>query len=312
MNNLFYLPFIINLQLFAEGGEGTGTSDGGTNGVTEGVPSLPKKADKNPLANVKYGIQEESIDSVAPSKETMSTETVDRNAEFEKLIREDYKDLYDAKVKDTVQKRLKSSKETVDKFNSLAPVLELIGNKYGVDATDIEALTRAVEEDNSYYEDEAIEKGMSVEELKAIKKLERENINLKRQMEAQRADENAKRIYSEWMNQAEQARIKYPSLDLNVEIQNPQFASLLKSGIDVATAFEVIHKDEITPALMQYTAKTVEQKLANNMAANASRPMENGLNSQSSAIVKNDVSHLTKEDRAEIIRRVARGEKIRF
>jgi hypothetical protein len=95
-------------------------------------------------------------------------------------------------------------------------------------------------------------------------------------------------------------------------MQNPQFRQLLQSNVPVRTAFEVIHRDEIIPAAMQYTAKTVEQKLANKLVANGARPAENGSSGQSATITKSDVSQLTKEDRREIARRVARGEKIVF
>ena len=44
----------------------------------------------------------------------------------------------------------------------------------------------------------------------------------------------------------------------------------------------------------------------------SSRPAENGTSSSSSAIVKSDVSNLTKADRAEIARRAAKGEIISF
>ena len=63
---------------------------------------------------------------------------------------------------------------------------------------------------------------------------------------------------------------------------------------------------------MQFTAKQVEQKLTNKIVANGARPTENGMTSQSASLTKSDVSQLTKADRAEIARRVARGEKIRF
>ena len=70
--------------------------------------------------------------------------------------------------------------------------------------------------------------------------------------------------------------------------------------------------NEIIPAAMQFSAKTVESNLVKKIASGASRPAENGMNSGSAAVVKSDVSQLTKADRQEIIRRVARGEKIRF
>ena len=303
---------MLNLQLFAEG---AGAGDGGTaqgQGVTEAA-ALPqtKGAKSNPLADVKYGIQEETA---APAAE-VQTETVaqpDRNAEFEKLIKGEYKEQFDARVQNILQKRLKGSNDTVEKYNALAPTLEMMAKKYGVDANDIEALTKAIEEDDSYYEQEAMEKGMSVQQLKEVKKMERENAQLKAQMEEAQRQENGKKLYAAWMQQADEAKKVYPSFDLRAEMENPKFVDLLRSNIDVRTAYEVLHKDEIIPAAMQFTAQTVESKLAKKIASNGARPSENGMSSQSAAVVKSDVSQLSKADRAEIIRRVQRGEKIRF
>ena len=307
MTKLFIIP-MLNLQLFAEGAGDGGTAEG--QGVTE-VAALPQtKGEKNnPLASVKYGIQEE-----APAAEVHkeSAAQPDRNAEFEKLIKGEYKDLYDAKMQDTIQKRLNGQKETVDKINALTPTLDLLASKYGVDAGDIEALNKAISEDDSYYEQEALDKGLTVQQLKEIKKMERENANLKAQMEEAQRQENGKKLYAQWMQQADEAKKVYPSFDIKAEMNNPKFVDLLRSNIDVRTAYEVLHKDEIIPAAMQFTAQTVESKLAKKIASNGARPTENGMSSQSAAVVKSDVSQLSKEDRAEIIRRVQRGEKIRF
>lgn len=313
----------IDLQLFADGtgGDGGTGADGATGvnaSTAAGVSDLQTKmAAKNPLANVKYGIQDDLSPQPANGEaddSSVSTPAtpVDRNAEFEKLIKGEYKDLYDARMQDTIQKRLKSTKETVEKYEALSPILDMLSKKYGADASDIDALVKAIEEDDSYYEEEALQKGLSVDQLKDIKKMERENAELKRQMDNQKAEKEAKKIYAGWIDQAEKAKAKYPSLDLDKEIQNPQFASLLRNGIDVDTAYTVVHKDDIIPAAMQYTAKETEKKLTNKIIANGARPIENGINSQSSAVIKSDVSQLSKADRAEIIRRVARGEKIRF
>ncbi len=297
--------YLINLQLFAEG---SGTGDGGAMGVTGEAATPQTKGAKNPLADVQYGIQPEA--QAASVQETV--ETPDRNAEFDKLIKGEYKDLYDAKVQDTVQKRLKSTKETVDRYNALAPTLEILANKYGVDVNDINALNTAIEDDDAYFEEEALEKGITVQQLKEIRKMEKENAELKRQMQEQTAQQNASKLYSAWMEQAESAKQVYPSFDLRAEMQNPRFVDLLKSNVDVRTAYEVLHKDEIIPAAMQFAVQKAEQNLTNKIIANGARPTENGINSQSAAQVKSDVSQLSKADRAEIARRVARGEKISF
>ena len=303
----------LDLQLFADGGAGGSDTGDGGQGVA-GVAAVPqtKGVKNNPLSNVRYGKQEEAQIANVQSAEEQAEATVDRNAKYKELIRGEYKDLFDGDVQDIVQKRLKNTKETVDKYNALTPTLEMLAKKYGVDASDIDALNKAIEEDDAYYEEEALEKGISVEQLKTIRKMEKENADLRRQMQEQNMRDNANKLYAQWMDQAKDAKTVYPSFDLNAEMQNPQFVNLLKSNVDVRTAYEVLHKDEIIPAAMQFTAKTVEQKIANNIAAGGKRPTENGMSSQSAAVVKDDVSRLTKADRDEIIRRVQRGEKIVF
>ena len=298
---------MLSLQIFAEGAGDGGTAQG--QGVTAGDASQQTKGVKNPLADVKYGIQEEA--PTAEVQETTATQP-DPEAEFEKLIKGQYKAQYDARVQDTIQKRLKGTRETVDKYNALQPVLDILGKKHGVDATDVDALLKAIEEDDSYFEDEALEMGMTVEQLKKFRSMERENAELRRAQEEQQTQENANKIYAGWMQQAEETVKVYPSFNLEAEMQNPKFVDLLRSNIDVRTAYEVLHKDEIIPAAMQFTAKTVESKLAKKIAANGARPAENGMSSGSAAVVKSDVSQLSRADREEIRRRVARGEKIRF
>lgn len=308
------IPMIINLQLFAEGASGGdgGTGSEGAKGVTAtAAVSQTKGAKSNPLANVVYGKQAQA-EEASPAAEVVENPTEDRNSKFEALIKGEYKDLYDARVQDTVQKRLKSSKETVERYEALAPTLDILAKKYGVDASDIKALNKAIEEDDSYFEEEALEKGITVKQLKDIRKMERENAELKKQWEEKERKEKAYKLYAQWDEQAKEAKKTYPSLDLSAEVKNPQFMQLLDSGVDVGTAYAVIHKDEIIPAAMQYTAKTVEQKLTNKIIANGARPTENGISSQSAVQTKSDVSQLTKADRAEIMRRVARGEKITF
>jgi hypothetical protein len=302
----------LNLQLLADGagaGDG-GTGADGAKGVTVGAAIPQTKGAKNPLADVKYGIQEDVQTATAQANQVAQPE--DRNAKFEELIKGEFKDLYDARVQDTIQKRLKGTKETVEQYEALKPTLEILSKKYGVDASDIKALSKAIEEDDSYFEEEAMEKGISVEQLKEIRKMERENAQLKAQMEEADRKDSANRLYAQWMGQAEQTQAIYPSFNLEAEMQNPRFLDLLRSQIDVRTAYEVLHKDEIIPAFAQHTAKVVEQKLTNKIIANGARPIENGNSSQSAVLTKSDVSQLSKEDRQEIARRVARGEKIRF
>jgi hypothetical protein len=87
---------------------------------------------------------------------------------------------------------------------------------------------------------------------------------------------------------------------------------LLQNGIDVKTAFETIHHDEILSGAMMQTAEAVRKNVTDSIKARGLRPSENGINAQAGVIVKNDVSKLTPQDRAEIARRARMGETIKF
>lgn len=326
---------MFDLQLFADGAAAVGSG----NAAEAGAPSAgtsanselaAPKQDKNPakrggkpdLSKVVYGKQEaarEGSDNADPTKDDTKTFTAntpgdvpDKKAVFEELIKGEYKDAFSARVEGIVNDRLKGSKETVERYNELSPTLTMLYEKYGVKDGDIKALNKAIADDDAFYEAEALERGVSVEQLKEFKKTQRENAELRRAQQERNAREGAERQYAEWMRQTDAAKQYYGSLDLRTELQNPVFMRLLRSGIDVKTAFEVVHKDEIIPAAMQYTAKKVEEQMASKVKAAASRPSENGTASRSTAVVKSDVNSFSNDDLDEIIRRARRGDKIRL
>lgn len=289
---------MINLQLFAEGaGAGAGGSEGsGANGEVA-------------------AFQGTGVNAQAAAEQTMDV-NVDRNAEFEKLIKGEYKEQFDARMQDTIKQRLKGTKETVEKYNSLAPTLELLSQRYGVDVGNIEALNKAIEEDNSFYEDEALRLGIPVDELKKMRKMERENEMLRRERDVRNAEEHAAREraqkYSKWVAEEAEAKKVYPNLSLDEEAKNPKFFNLINAGIDVKTAFEVVHRDEMIPTAMQFASERATQKVANSIRANGARPVENGNASQSATVSKTDPSKLSSSEFEEIRRRVRAGEKITF
>ncbi len=109
--------------------------------------------------------------------------------------------------------------------------------------------------------------------------------------------------------QEQEAKQLYPKLSLREEAKDPRFVDLLKCGLDVRSAFEVIHKDEIIAASMEYAAREVERMMTNKILAGALRPGENGGN-PAPAVTKPDVKSMTRQERKDMIRRVSMGEKI--
>ena len=183
---------------------------------------------------------------------------------------------------------------------------------YGVSPTDVNALTKAIEDDDALYTAEAIEKGITPQQVKAQKKMQREMNALRAEIERRDARDKADEQYMRWVEQAKGVKGVYGNFELREELANPEFARLLNAGIDMKTAFEVIHQDELIPAAMQAAAKAAASQAAKSAAANAARPMENGTSKRSAAHVRSDVNALGNEDIDEVIRRVKRGEKISF
>lgn len=307
----------LNIQRFADGGSDGAAAAGSAQGAgLAGEMALDaakqnKGRNSNPLADIKYGKQAEGTvkQDDAAGKADDTQDRVKKYAEFKQM----FKNEYDAEVQGIVQSRLKKSKETEAAFQAISPMLDMLAHKYGVDSSDVETLRKAIEEDDSYYEQEALEKGLTVEQLKSIKKMERENAELKKLKEEVDRRDNANKLYAQWMKEAEELKEIYPAFDLEAELGNEKFMTLLKApGVNVQTAFEVAHKDEIIPAAMQFAVNKAEEKLTNNIRAQGARPTENGLSSQAAAVVKTDPSTWSKADRDEVERRVMRGEKIKL
>lgn len=220
---------------------------------------------------------------------------------------------YDKRVQDQLGRRFKRSEDLQGRLDKIAPVMELLGEKYGVKPGDVDALREAILDDDSYYEDEAIREGLTVEQLKRIRAIERENAQLKAAAQERQQRARAEQVYAGWMSQAEQVKSLYPTFDFAAETQNPKFGQLLKSGVDVRTAYEVLHRDEIIGGAMQFAAQTVAKKVASGIASRADRPDEAGMSAQiPAAIHKQKVAELDRDDVLEIARRAMRGEKIRF
>lgn len=321
----------LDLQIFAEGGAasgdgtGAGVADGGAGG-TAAQPKSARAARNNPLANVQYGKapqaeaepvqQQEQVEAQKGAQP--ASETVDRKKAFEGLIKGEYKDLFAERTQQIINDRFKQTKILESQMQQMEPMFQMLAQRYGVeDPSDYAAIQKAIENDDGYYEAEAAERDMPVAQLKQIKQMERENAQFKRMQEEQARQQNADRIYQGWMQQAEQVKQTYGNFDLRSEIGNPEtgerFVGLLRSGVDVKTAYEVIHKDDIIGGAMQYTAQRVEKQVTDSIRARGMRPQENGATGNAAAVVrKTDVRSLTRKDRDEISRRVMRGDRVEF
>lgn len=295
--------FKLNLRMFDGASSGAGDGDSSASGVTN---STAASANGNNLENVVYGKQPNDPNSVANAE--------DAKAKYDSYRKGEGKQFIDKDIETAIRRRFKDYNTLKESNTKMQNVMSALATRYGIDANDTDAISKAIEDDDSYYEKAADNANMSVEHIKNMLKLQSENAELRRfrAEEENRAEFNRKRAV--WSAQAENAKAVYPNLDLDTEMDNEDFFDLLVRGVDVKTAFEVIHKDEIINGAVsltaQRTAQAVQQQTVNNIRTKGLRPNESAGSAQSGFVPKTDPSKWTKKDRQEIERRVMKGDKI--
>ncbi len=326
----------INLHLFeggaAAGGEGAGAGAAApadsTQGATNSNPGSTRRGKSGEYANVVFGKQEgaAATGSVTNATDPSQAAAVDNNKgvqvtsntldekrrAFQELVNGEYKDIYTEETQRIINRRFKETAGLQARVDETQPLVEMLMQRYGIKDGNVKNLMAAVENDDAYWSEAADEAGMTVDQYKKFQKLQRENEQLRRSEEAKRGQQFVQAQTQKWYQEAEAVKAKFPGFNFSAELKNPAFISLLKSGTPVEHAYKVLHFDELVGNAVNVTAANTQAAVVANVRARGARPQENGTAAQSAFTVKDDVSKLSKKDRAEIARRVARGEKISF
>ena len=321
----------LNLQLFA--GEGDGGGEGAATGVEAvdpgqqrllelGVPAdkIRKRAQRNapklPEGAVRTAPKQE------PQQTTEQAAAAENPAEENKTdapSRMSWDEImadpeYNKQMQAVVQSRLRTAKGAEESLGKLTPALELLARKHGQDPANIDydALAKAISDDESYYEDKALEMGVSVETAKRIDQEERNNARQQRQeaqtLEQQKFQQHIMRLEQ----QGEAMKKVFPNFDLRTELKNPAFARMTSPnvGISVEDAYYAVHRNEIQTAAMQVTAQKTAQKISNAIQAGSRRPDENGTSGQAPSVTTFDYRSMSPEQRKALKDRIRSGEKI--
>ena len=325
----------LNLQLFA--GEGTGEGGGeGTSGDNAtvaaeqrlrelGVPEdkirkrASKVASKMPTVQTEpVAPKEEAIEQTATAKDNPTEEKAETPSRmsWDEIMKDPE---YNKQMQAVVQSRLKSAKGAEETLGKLTPALELLARKYELDPSDKDfhdALAKKVNDDNAYYEDKALEMGVSVETAKKVDQMERQNERDKAQAERTLQEQKIQQHFIKLEQQGEAMKRVFPNFDLRTELQNPAFARMTSPnvGISVEDAYYAIHRNEIQTAAMQVTAQKTAEKLSNAIQAGSRRPDESGASSQAPSVNTFNYRNASREQREAIKKRIrdaaARGEKL--
>ena len=130
--------------------------------------------------------------------------------------------------------------------------------------------------------------------------MQRENKAYREQQAYEEQQRNAQRQFQAWTEQFNNLKQIFPNVDVEAELTNPEFATMLKQGYSVQRAFYAIHGEEIAAGAMKDTANLVRKATAADIAARGGRPRENGLSSQAAVKLEKDMAQLTKAERAQL------------
>lgn len=298
---------LLNLQLFADGGDGGASAGESAEGSAQpgaDIPSfIPEKA-KNIYAKAaerkKAKAEPTTGSDEVPTepKETIAEAKVETPAHipFSELIKSDeYKDEHQAYMQKTIGDRLKKYNGIEDENSKMRDVLGLVASKYGLDPTAedfMDAISKRIEDDDSYYEQYALDHDMSTEEAKKVVSLERKVEKMNQEKQAREAErfENEQKAqaiakYQHLLSNAEQTKAEFPNFDLETEMKDPRFVRLCQlNNDDTTAAYLAIHHREVISQRVQMATQQVREQVAASVASNQSRPVENGMASQSASV----------------------------
>ena len=323
----------LNLQLFAGEGAGDGGGEGaatGENAVDPGQQRLlelgvpadkirKKRAYKlNTPASKPAAAEQEQKQETKPEQAAAAnnpteakTDATSGRMSWEEIMADPE---YNKNMQAVVQSRLRSAKIAEDTLGKLAPALELLARKHGQDPAnpDYEALAKAISDDESYYEDKALEMGVSIETAKKIDQQERDTARQQREQERTLEQQKIQQHIMKLEQQGEAMKQVFPNFDLRKELQNPVFARMTSPnvGISVQDAYYAVHRNEIQTAAMQVTAQKTAQKISNAIQSGSRRPNENGTSGQAPSVTTFDYRSMSPEQRKALKDRIRSGEKI--
>lgn len=238
----------------------------------------------------------------------------EQKASFNDLLKDDqYKREYDKRVEGAVRRRMRAADA---KMAQMDPMFDVLAKKYGVGRgddgkLDMQALMAAVMSDDGLLEEQAAEEGLTPEGMRKVMRAEQ----IERSMQAQRAEQENMRLFAAIQEEAEALKAVYPDFDLDAEIGDERFGSLLislqRAGVDapLRTAYEVAHRQELLQRAVNYTAAKARQDVAASVQSNLSRPREMG-SSGAPAQSNFDPEKMTKKDYEAIKAKVSRGGRV--
>jgi len=148
-------------------------------------------------------LREEETDA---QSQIASQDAKNKEAEFEKLIKGDFKEQFEKRVRDNMKRRFKESSATKEKAAQNEKIIDVLMSKYGIDKFDASELIDAINSDKASKMGEKIPSDANEDILRRKRELELEN----EQMKKQRAEKAMQDTIKSWVNDEKALKENYP------------------------------------------------------------------------------------------------------
>ncbi len=329
----------IDLQLFAEGADGG--ADAGAEGVSSGensadaaqqkllelgVPKhiLERRAKraraKSPAPSVttekatdkpRAAEQVAAADDSHPEEDDTNkdTQAADKDSSADKTNKPTWDELmkdpdYNSQMQATIRARLKNADDAEKKLTTLAPALEVLARQHGLDMENIDydALAKAIEDDDAFYEKKSLELGVS---NATAKKLDQDARRDARNQRIEAENQRKKATTDHFLGlraQEKEFKKMFPNFDLETELKNPTFARMTAPGVNLSIedAYFAVHRKELQRAAMETAAKKTAAGISNSIQSQQRRPNENGTSAKAPSAMSFNYRNATPQQRAAV------------
>ena len=259
------------LQLFAEGGDGSG----------EAPAAEVTGADTSPAAE----------------------ETEDLEGDFAKMVGKGgkYADAYQKQMQKSFNKRYAPLKEAEARAQRLDAFAKTIAMRYpGVDASDPDALEEAFLNDTRFHDKRAYETGEDAKSLLEAEKKDLELAKLKAKDKAEKVQKEkeakAKQFRESLIAQEKELVKEYADFNYDEEIKNPEMRKKLLDGYSLRDAYRSVHYDE----LMAKAVTDAKTATVNSLASGSARPSEGAAAPSVPSTTKIDYTNMSDKEFMEL------------
>ena len=269
------LPRLIDLQLFAEGGDGS-AAGGASAGADSSTP--PQSSNNEATQDVGKGA---GADAASAAKTYTDEDARAVSKQFNLMTHTQAKTRY------------KGAIERGAKYDALAVKMQAVAEQYGKTAdASPEDILDAMLTGSGRVRERAEQLGVDEETAARIIRTENENAMFR----AQQAQEQNRATLERRVKEENDVKAAYADFNYRAEAENPVFKTLVDGGLPMKQAYEMVHAAELSAKAIALAREEARAAALAEYRANGARPAEGISGNKATGVVKNDYTKMSQQD----------------